>query len=110
MSKTHQTKSFKEVLLATVGWSMDTKIQLIQELLDTLTAGVPSNGAEDDSEYVVDRANPSIKYKKGRRWSEIAGAATYPLVGEDAQEWVTRTRKEGDESRAKVYERSEAMP
>ena len=33
----------------------------------------------------------------GRQWAEIAGAATYPLVGEDAQDWVSRTRLEGDE-------------
>jgi len=108
MSKTHQTKSFKEVLLATAGWSLDTKVRLIQELLDTLTSDVPAN--DNDSEYVVDRANPSIKYKKGRRWSEAAGIAAYPLVGEDAQEWVTRTRQEGDEKRAKVYDRLEPTP
>jgi len=34
-----------------------------------------------------------------RRWAEIAGAGTYPLVGEDAQDWVSRTRLEGDEQR-----------
>lgn len=29
-----------------------------------------------------------------RRWSEIAGKAPYPLAGEDAQQWVSRTRQE----------------
>lgn len=34
-----------------------------------------------------------------RQWREIRGAAAYPLVGEDAQTWVSRTRREGDEHR-----------
>lgn len=36
-----------------------------------------------------------------RRWAEIAGAAfsSYPLFGEDAQEWVSRTRQESDQKR-----------
>lgn len=35
----------------------------------------------------------------GRQWREIRGAAPYPLLGEDAQAWVSRTRREGDEHR-----------
>ncbi len=35
----------------------------------------------------------------GREWREICGAAPYPLLGEDAQAWVSRTRREGDEHR-----------
>lgn len=31
-----------------------------------------------------------------RRWAEIAGKAPYPLTGEDAQAWVSRTRREAD--------------
>jgi hypothetical protein len=34
-----------------------------------------------------------------RQWREICGAAPYPLLGEDAQAWVSRTRREGDEHR-----------
>lgn len=34
-----------------------------------------------------------------RRWAEIAGKAPYPLTGEDAQEWVSRTRREADVQR-----------
>jgi hypothetical protein len=34
-----------------------------------------------------------------RKWSEASGIAPYPLVGEDAQAWVTRTRHEADEKR-----------
>ncbi len=34
-----------------------------------------------------------------RAWREIRGAAPCPLVGEDAQTWVSRARREGDEER-----------
>ena len=34
-----------------------------------------------------------------RHWREIAGAASYPLVGEDAQSWVSRSRQESDDER-----------
>jgi hypothetical protein len=32
-----------------------------------------------------------------RKWLDVVGAAPYPLAGEDAQVWVTRTRQEGDQ-------------
>lgn len=31
------------------------------------------------------------------RWEDAAGIAKYPLCGEDAQAWVSRTRAESDE-------------
>jgi hypothetical protein len=36
----------------------------------------------------------------GRHWHEIRGIAPNLLGGEDAQEWVTRTRREADETRS----------
>ena len=38
-------------------------------------------------------------------WGAAAGMFEYPLVGEDAQAWVTRTRREGDEHREKMLNR-----
>jgi hypothetical protein len=38
-----------------------------------------------------------------RCWREIRGIVTYPLCGEDAQEWVSRTRREADEHREKQW-------
>ena len=32
-------------------------------------------------------------------WSSIEGLFSYPLAGEDAQAWVTRTRRESDQQR-----------
>ncbi|MGA7733502.1 MAG: hypothetical protein WCD37_19740 [Chloroflexia bacterium] len=37
------------------------------------------------------------------KWSDIHGAAPNLLNGEDAQEWVTRGRREADENREKFY-------
>lgn len=33
------------------------------------------------------------------RWSDIRGTAPYPLMGEDAQSWVSNTRAEADAHR-----------
>ena len=37
--------------------------------------------------------------RAARQWREISGAAPYPLLEEDAQSWVSRTRRESDEHR-----------
>ncbi|NES05349.1 MAG: hypothetical protein F6K22_22525, partial [Okeania sp. SIO2F4] len=42
--------------------------------------------------------NDNSTPKPGRKWRDIQGKATYPLVGEDAQEWVSRTRQEATEN------------
>lgn len=39
-----------------------------------------------------------------RRWREIRGVVQAPLVGEDAQTWVSRTRQVGDEQIACALE------
>ena len=44
------------------------------------------------------RATRSVSRPR-RKWREIRGIAPYPLVGEDAQVWVSRSRREGAEHR-----------
>lgn len=44
-------------------------------------------------------AAPNERHK----WLDVMGAAPYPLVGEDAQTWVTRTRQEGDDERERQW-------
>ena len=34
-----------------------------------------------------------------RKWAEVRGLVAHPLTGEDAQAWVSRTRRESDEGR-----------
>jgi hypothetical protein len=52
---------------------------------------------ESIKEYI-----PTEPVKSTRKWSDIKGMATTPLMGEDAQEWVSRSRREGDEHRERV--------
>lgn len=44
-------------------------------------------------------AREGYQARRRRSWSEVQGIGPYPLLGEDAQEWVRRTRRESDESR-----------
>ena len=37
------------------------------------------------------------------RWLDALGAAPYPLTGEDAQAWVSRTRSEGETERERQW-------
>ena len=36
------------------------------------------------------------------KWRDIQGSLPNPATGEDAQAWVTRTRREGDQRRSSV--------
>jgi hypothetical protein len=38
-------------------------------------------------------------------WMAVRGIAAYPLCGEDAQAWVSRTRREADEQRQQQWKR-----
>ncbi|WP_414517265.1 hypothetical protein [Nostoc sp. PCC 9305] len=40
-----------------------------------------------------------IQAQPKHKWSDLKGMVSYPLLDEDAQEWVLRTRWEGDEHR-----------
>jgi len=58
--------------------------------------------------HLLERAREVVAQEKPRRkWRELRGLATYPMVGEDAQEWVTRTRREGDEQREAQWKQQE---
>ncbi|OQY47425.1 MAG: hypothetical protein B6242_05070 [Anaerolineaceae bacterium 4572_78] len=43
--------------------------------------------------------NNTSKQQKCYAWTDIAGTAPYPMFGEDAQAWVSRTRQEDTEIR-----------
>jgi hypothetical protein len=50
--------------------------------------------------HLVQSAKRAYKGTKSEHdWLNAAGIAPYPLTGEDAQAWVTRTRRESDEQR-----------
>jgi hypothetical protein len=50
--------------------------------------------------YLVERASEAVSApERPLKWQDILGLMPYPLVGEDAQAWVSRTRRESDEQR-----------
>lgn len=42
------------------------------------------------------------------KWRDLRGMAPYPLVGEDAQSWVSRTRRESDLGRVQPIGEADA--
>lgn len=54
--------------------------------------------------HLVDKAFQQLPAAppRYRKWREIRGMLPYPALGEDAQAWVTRTRREGDEHRERL--------
>jgi len=56
--------------------------------------------------HLVERVKKHItQAQPKRKWSDLKGIAPYPLLGEDAQEWVSQTRREGDEHRKWLLQR-----
>ncbi len=66
----------------------------IDRLSPTERIQVMSHVIESIKEYL-----PTEPVKSQRKWSDLRGMAVAPLMGEDAQAWVSRTRKQGDEHR-----------
>jgi hypothetical protein len=44
-------------------------------------------------------ASAPVEPRQPITWADACGIVKYPLVGEDAQTWVTRERAESDEER-----------
>jgi len=54
--------------------------------------------------YLADQARQSARQRPSpRQWRDIKGAATYPLMDEDAQNWVSRTRLTSDRQREQQW-------
>jgi hypothetical protein len=74
-------------------------------LLDTVLKQVEQLTAEERLE-LIQKVAEGLKSKPEStstkpKWADLRGMAPYPLMGEDAQEWVSRTRRESDDHRAK---------
>ena len=50
--------------------------------------------------HLAETAQQAYRAPARRRWREVCGVAAYPLLGEDAQDWVLRSRRESDTSRS----------
>jgi hypothetical protein len=56
--------------------------------------------------WLMQNARASIDMDAARySWTEVAGIAPYPLVGEDAQMWVSQSREESDREREQQWQR-----
>ena len=56
--------------------------------------------------HLLEQMKKNITKPQGKpKWSDLKGMAPYPLAREDAQEWVSRTRREGDEHREHLLRR-----
>ena len=69
------SRKYQQVLSEAEGLSGEEQLALIARLMARLKARKAPSG-------------------KALRWEDYAGSAPYPLCGEDAQAWVTRTRQE----------------
>jgi hypothetical protein len=78
---------------------MTTALTELIEKVDALTA-------EDQlrlADHLVQRALQNLPTARSRRkWREIRGMAKPSLFGEDAQAYISRTRREGDEHRERL--------
>jgi hypothetical protein len=77
------TTDYDRVLREAERLPPDQQRALIERLTDRL------RGSEEHEEEEKERP----------RWEDFEGTAPYPLCGEDAQGWVSRTRREADEGR-----------
>ena len=76
----------------------------LQQILNDIDLLLPSDKIQVAS-YVIESIKeyvPKETVKSNRKWSDLKGMATAPLMDEDAQQWVTRTRSEGDEHRSRL--------
>jgi hypothetical protein len=65
--------------------------------LTALAAQLPPNERKQLADTLLrDLASPP---RPRRLWREIRGSVPHPLFGEDAQAWVSRTRREADDHR-----------
>lgn len=67
----------------------------IKAILSQQAKTLPPEEMLELASQLIHRAKQRFPTTQSRRkWSDLAGAAPYPLVEEDAQVWVSRERQE----------------
>ena len=46
--------------------------------------------------HLIEKAREGGEMQPRRKWMDIHGSAPYPMVGEDAQAWISRNREESE--------------
>ena len=82
---------------------MSAQLDSLLKQIDLLTA--------DDQlrlvSYVAEKARRKMPLAKTRRkWKDVCGMLPYPALGEDAQAYISRTRRESDEHRERLLRRA----
>jgi hypothetical protein len=73
------------------------------EQVAALAAQLPPQDRRKLAERLLaDQSTPTVTRL---RWADLKGLFPYPLCGEDAQAWVSRTRAEADVQRAQATRR-----
>ena len=75
---------------------------LLEHLLQQVEQLTPEDRLELIRQIAQGLKQSEVVVRVKPRWSDLKGMAPYPMMGEDAQEWVSRTRREGDEHRSQV--------
>ena len=80
---------------------MSPQLQQVLSDIDRLSPAdriqVMTHVIESIKEYVP------AAVRSQRKWIDLRGMEIAPLMGEDAQDWVDRTRREGDEHRESLF-------
>lgn len=75
--------------------ALSSDAEQVLELAYQLDANEKLEIAERLIAEVRQRSSNNLQYDLG----DLEGLAKYPMMGEDAQAWVSRTRREADEKR-----------
>ncbi|MCT7959267.1 hypothetical protein NG791_00995 [Laspinema sp. D1] len=75
---------------------------LLEHLLQQVEQLTPEDRLELIRQIAQGLKQSEVVVRAKPRWSDLKGMAPYPMMGEDAQEWVSRTRREGDEHRSQM--------
>lgn len=52
--------------------------------------------------HITDQLKQRESQQTTHHWLDLAGTVPYPLLGEDAQTWVSRSRREAQEQRDRL--------
>lgn len=75
---------------------------LLNEILGQAEQLTPEERLELIQKLVEGLRTSEERAKSQTKWRDLRGMAPYPMMGEDAQEWVSRTRRESDEYRERA--------
>jgi hypothetical protein len=74
----------------------------LTELMEKADALTPEERWQLVNHLVTQGSRQMPGAKPRRKWEDLIGLLPYPALGEDAQTYISRTRREGDERREQL--------